>query len=404
MFLPIGDEPNPRQPALVNIGLIIVNCAVFLLVSLPLMGKPGDPSDPLFAEYVNFLLGEGHGVSARALAAQVSAYDLFVFEHGFRPSVGGVATLFSSMFLHGGWAHLLGNMLFLWIYGDNVENRLGRAGYLALYLATGVAATLFFALFQGSSDVPLVGASGAISGVLGIYFLWFPDNRVKVLVLLLFIVDVWRIPARWVLGFYIVAQNIFPFLMGGAGGGGVAYGAHIGGFVAGLGAAAGLSRLGARRGGPVRHGVRARGDRVHEDAVFAPVVQLTPRGPKAFKQALAMDGWHEALQIYIDMQPEERDRLDPADALRFADWLTDQGQYDVAMALLQRMVMLHARDAQWVARAHLRLGLILLHFKSQPQAASEHFYQVLELSTSEEMQQVARNGLAQARAGRSELN
>ena len=85
------------------------------------------------------------------------------------------------MFLHAGWTHLLGNMLFLWIFGDNLEARLGPAKYLAVYLGTGVAATLFFAVFQPDSYIPLVGASGAISGVLGCYFLWFPKNAQRFL-------------------------------------------------------------------------------------------------------------------------------------------------------------------------------------------------------------------------------
>ena len=140
--------------------------------------------------------------------------------------------------------HLAGNMLFLWIYGDNVEHRLGSVGYLVAYLGTGIAATLTYAMFAAGGDVPMVGASGAISGVLGFYFLWFPRNKVRLLVVLFpFYFDVWRVNARIVLGFYLLIENLLPFwLTSGEGGGGVAYGAHIGGFVAGVGAAWVLAR------------------------------------------------------------------------------------------------------------------------------------------------------------------
>ena len=104
------------------------------------------------------------------------------------------------MFLHGGFMHLFGNMLFLWIYGDNVEKRLGMIPFVLWYLATGAAATLFHAAVFSTSDVPLVGASGAISGVLGFYFVWFPRNTVRVLLFLPpFIMQVIQIPARIVL-------------------------------------------------------------------------------------------------------------------------------------------------------------------------------------------------------------
>ena len=105
------------------------------------------------------------------------------------------------MFLHAGFLHLFGNMLFLWIYGDNVEHRLGHVPYLFWYLATGVAATLFHMLGASGSQIPLVGASGAISGMLGFYFVWFPRNQVRLLWLLPpFVMQVFEVPARLVLG------------------------------------------------------------------------------------------------------------------------------------------------------------------------------------------------------------
>ena len=136
------------------------------------------------------------------------------------------------MFLHGGFAHLAGNMLFLWIYGNNCEQRLGKLGYLVVYLATGFAASFGDIALRPDSNIPGVGASGAISGVLGLYIVWFPRNTVRLLVPIPPAFPRFDLQARWVLGFYIIAQNILPAMMGGEGG--VAYGAHIGGFIAGM--------------------------------------------------------------------------------------------------------------------------------------------------------------------------
>ena len=178
MFLPLGDEPNPRGIPWVTYSLIAVNTAVYLFISLPLsFGRP-DASDPLLVEYVQVLLETlpQDRFVASEVVQQLSAYDLFVFDHGFRPAAPAPIALLTSMFLHAGFAHLAGNMLFLWIYGDNVEHRLGPVLYLTAYLATGVAATLFHTVFDLGSALPLVGASGAISGVLGFYFVWFPTQ------------------------------------------------------------------------------------------------------------------------------------------------------------------------------------------------------------------------------------
>ncbi len=199
-MLPIGDTPNPSNfRPWVNWALIAVNVAVFFAVSLP--------------------LGEQYGV--------------YVVEHGYKPGAPEATDLLYSMFLHGGLAHLGGNMLFLWIYGDNVEHRLGRLTYLLVYLGCGVAATLTFGFFAEGSVVPLLGASGAISGVLGLYFLLFPRNQVKVFLFFFpFVMGVYLIPARLVLGLYVIVDNFFPALLGASTG--VAYGAHLGGFFAGV--------------------------------------------------------------------------------------------------------------------------------------------------------------------------
>jgi len=235
MFLPIGDEPNPHHLPAMTILIIAINVAVFLLVTLPMSARPADPADPLLLEYLRAVLPHlPAGVPLGELAAQVSAYDLVVFRWGYRPGDPQLLALVSAMFLHGGFMHLAGNMLYLWIYGNNVEHRLGAAGYLFWYLATGIAATLFHALFNRGSAIPLVGASGAISGVLGFYLVWFPRHVVKMWVFLIpFYIGMLRINATVVLVMYLVLDNLLPMLVRGAQGG-IAHGAHIGGFVAGM--------------------------------------------------------------------------------------------------------------------------------------------------------------------------
>jgi len=243
MFLPIGDEPNPHHLPVMTIAIIAVNVAVFLLLTLPLSTRAADPTDPLLMEYLRALLPSlPHGMPLEQLAGQVSAYDLVVFRWGYRSGDPSVVTLITAMFLHGGFMHLFGNMLYLWIYGNNVEHRLGAPAYLFWYLAAGIAATLFHALFNTGSQIPLVGASGAISGVLGFYLVWFPRHVVKIWMFLIpFYIGVVRINATIVLVMYLVLDNLLPMLMSG-GQGGIAHGAHIGGFIAGMGVA-GAMRL-----------------------------------------------------------------------------------------------------------------------------------------------------------------
>jgi rhomboid family protein len=145
---------------------------------------------------------------------------------------GDLPTLFASMFMHAGWVHLLGNMLYLWIFGDNVEDRFGRLQYLIFYLVCGIAATGAQLAFSSGSSVPNVGASGAIAGVLAAYVVMFPRGRVNVLMGR----GVIPMPALVVIGFWIVLQLFSGIGSVGsaAATGGVAYMAHIGGFVAGL--------------------------------------------------------------------------------------------------------------------------------------------------------------------------
>ncbi len=167
----------------------------------------------------------------------------FVPAHYFRLAetdpghwVGRFLPLVTSMFLHGGWAHLIGNMLYLWIFGDNVEDRLGHLRYLAFYLVAGMAAGLAQAYLYPDSTVPTVGASGAISGVLGAYLVLFPRARVLTLVPFLFFFPVVELPAVLYLGFWFLMQLVSGALALALAGeaGGVAWWAHVGGFVVGI--------------------------------------------------------------------------------------------------------------------------------------------------------------------------
>jgi membrane associated rhomboid family serine protease len=234
-LIPISDYPSPPGKPVVTIALIAVNVAIYLLVTLPLGIQSADPSDPAFQEYLKLVMQSlPRNVPSQQIIESISAYDLVVFKWGFRPADPSLVTLVSSIFLHGGLMHLVGNMLYLWIYGDNVEHRLGPLAFLFWYIATGIAATLFHAAFNLSSPIPLVGASGAISGVLGFYFLWFPRHSVRVFLFLFpFYVGTVMLNARLVLAIYLLWDNVVPFLIA-PGGGGVAHGAHIGGFIAGL--------------------------------------------------------------------------------------------------------------------------------------------------------------------------
>jgi len=164
--------------------------------------------------------------------------DTFIRTWAFVPSrflanpVGDFPTLFTSMFMHGGWLHLGGNMLYLWIFGDNVEDRFGHISFIIFYFLCGLAATFAQLAFSIGSSVPNLGASGAIAGVLGAYILLFPQGRVRVLQGK----QVIQMPALVVIGFWIVLQffNGIGSIANTAETGGVAYMAHIGGFLAGF--------------------------------------------------------------------------------------------------------------------------------------------------------------------------
>ncbi len=177
------------------------------------------------------------GLNVLFFLVELSGGDSFIEHWAFVPvrfsqdPVGAAVTIFTAIFMHGSWFHLIGNMVFLWIFGDNVEDRFGHVNFLIFYLLAGVAATFAQYSVSPGSAVPNVGASGAIAGVLGAYILMFPQSRVNVLVGR----QIVAMPAFVVLGLWIALQLISGVgTIGNADVGGVAYMAHIGGFVAGL--------------------------------------------------------------------------------------------------------------------------------------------------------------------------
>jgi membrane associated rhomboid family serine protease len=376
MFLPIGDAPNPRGTPFVTYLLLAANVAAFLLLNLPLGSQRADLGDPAFREYVEVMARELEGrADLRQLVAQTSEYDLFAFEHGYRPNAPELVDLLTCMFLHGGFMHLFGNMLFLWIYGDNVERRLGAIPFLFAYLATGIVATLSHALIFSRSDVPLVGASGAISGVLGFYFLWFPRNTVRMMVFLPpFLWHVFQVPARLVLGMYLVVDNLLPFLF--AGEGGVAHGAHIGGFIAGGIAAWFFDR---RDVEAKPSGIKA--------AVRPPALD-------AVRAAISQERYDEAAQAYFALPASEtRGLLSPYEAVALAGWLRENAHPDAALTLLRRVIRDTPRG-EGLAEAYALAGSVLLRELGEPTAAYQYLLSASELSPLPETRELIRRELA----------
>jgi membrane associated rhomboid family serine protease len=175
------------------------------------------------------------------------ALQLFSYQYGAVPAVivGGqtlpdavavipaAASLFTCMFLHGGWMHLIGNMWFLWIFGNNIEEAMGHLRFLAFYLICGVIASISQILISPNSTVPTIGASGAIAGVMGAYLMLYPRARVWTLIFLVFFIRLVYLPAGVVLGFWILIQFVSGSMSMGQNAGGVAFWAHIGGFLSG---------------------------------------------------------------------------------------------------------------------------------------------------------------------------
>ena len=223
-MIPIRDYRPSGTVPYVTISLIAINALVFIYQYLILAGQ-------------HILVG-GH---------LISGADLFIYSYGLIPReilhmrdlppyipYPIWVTLFTSMFIHGGFWHLAGNMLYLWIFGDNVEDSMGHFKFLIFYLLCGLIAAYAQVIIDPDSRVPIVGASGAIAGVLGAYMMLFPYARVLTVVIFFWFIRLVEIPAMILLGFWFIYQLMLaPLGLTGGGGGGVAFFAHIGGFVAG---------------------------------------------------------------------------------------------------------------------------------------------------------------------------
>jgi membrane associated rhomboid family serine protease len=381
MFLPIGDSPNPPGTPWMTCAIITANVVVYLLL-LPAGFQPPDGDDPALLDYLR-MIAEERDLSRpemSRLVERISAYDLIVYRHGFRPAEPAIADMFTSMFLHGGLLHLLGNMLFLWIYGDNIEHRLGRLRFLLAYLGTGAVAALGDGLIRAGSGIPSVGASGAISGVLGLYFLWFPRNRVRVWVFLFpFLADVWELPARLVLGFYILFNNIVPLLLS-AGSGGVSYGAHIGGFVAGAALAfAGDRFIAARPEADVRR----------RPAGVPPVVAADVAG--RFRQAMQEGRWDLAAELYFTAPHVlTRQLLGPWEKIALGHELERHDHPKAALAAYQRALGDHP-GGPGRAAAHLGAARVMMGRMGNPTGAYQHLYAAMEEGPTPEERAQARS-------------
>jgi membrane associated rhomboid family serine protease len=215
-MIPLSDDNPTESTPLVTITLI-ASCVLDFLYQSTLPAQQG-----------------------QAFVFQFGAIPALLFGHADPPMdlvvIPAYATLLTSMFLHGSWMHLIGNMLYLWIFGNNIEDVMGHAKFVLFYFTCGILAALSHALTDLSSTLPMVGASGAISGVLGAYLLLFPRAQVLVFIPLGFASRTLYVPAGFVLGLWFVMQLLSGGVSvgGGGGGGGVAFFAHIGGFVAGM--------------------------------------------------------------------------------------------------------------------------------------------------------------------------
>ena len=256
-MIPIGDSPHSRSVPHVTRALLVANALVFLFM-LTLSTSTSTSRGQAQAQFDEQTAGICYG-----LETAPTGTDRFYCKWSFQPrewfdTVRGTSatpqqskalvllTILTSLFIHAGWLHIAGNLLFLWVFGDNVEDRLGHAGFLVFYLLSGVAANLLQGAIDPASVIPHVGASGAIAGVLGAYLVYFPRARIRALVPFLFFIPL-NIPAVVMIGFWFLT-NLFSGLgtLGTASGAssGVAFFAHVGGFLFGAAAVVLLGRPG----------------------------------------------------------------------------------------------------------------------------------------------------------------
>jgi membrane associated rhomboid family serine protease len=202
-MIPLRDVIPSRTPPYITVTIIVLNALAWLYeLALP---RP--------------ILGE------------------FLQVYGVVPAFFSAPTLVTSMFLHGSWSHVIGNMWYLWIFGDNVEDRMGHGRFVSFYLLCGIAAALGQVAIDPASTLPTIGASGAIAGVMGAYFVLYPHSRVLTLVPLIIYFEIFEVPAILLLGFWFVMQLFSAGAIAttsATGGGGIAFMAHVAGFVAGV--------------------------------------------------------------------------------------------------------------------------------------------------------------------------
>jgi membrane associated rhomboid family serine protease len=230
-LIPIHDQNPTRTFSWLTVALIAANVVVFFME--PGFGQP-DPRDvPTTCAAVDFFYQWGlvprEIATGEPVAVDVTGCPADTLVGEKSPYLA----ILTSMFVHGGWIHIIGNMLFLWVFGNNIEDRLGKVRYLIFYLLAGVVAALAHTVANLSSAVPTIGASGAVAGLLGAYLILFPRARITTVVPLVFIWPIVRLPAMVVLGFWFVSQ-FFISNQQPVEGGGVAWLAHVGGFVAGV--------------------------------------------------------------------------------------------------------------------------------------------------------------------------
>ena len=209
-MIPYKDDNPTNVFPFITVGIIIINIAIFV-----------------------FELASHSGMKTVTYAYGAIPHSLLTFES--RQPIHPALTVFSSMFMHGGLFHLGGNMLYLWIFGNNIEDRLGHMRFLIFYLFCGICAAYSHALTNPASTIPMIGASGAVSGILGAYILLFPRANVHTLLFLGIFITTVKIPAMIVIGFWAILQFLNGMISSGLhDGGGVAWFAHLGGFLIGL--------------------------------------------------------------------------------------------------------------------------------------------------------------------------
>jgi len=223
-MFPIRDENPHFLTPYVTYGIIALNALSWLLVQ----GLGRDPALATSVCTLGLIPGDLLGTLAPGTRFQVGPEAMCILSGD-----GPAYTLVTSMFLHGGWLHILGNMWFMWIFGGNVEDSMGHVRFAVFYLLSGLAAAAAQIISNPASGIPMVGASGAIGGVMGAYILLYPRVNVLMLVFLGFFVTTFTVPAVFMLGYWLLLQVIGGVGSIGAQGGGVAFWAHIGGFVAG---------------------------------------------------------------------------------------------------------------------------------------------------------------------------